>query len=263
MDVTDVLRGRMQEPGGLQWMAVASAVAHAAALASVILAPSGWLAIGAREPRTVITITLGGGSGGPANGGLTAIGGRAVQTEAPPEALKRPEPVRPPAAKTPAMTVPVQGRAPLKASSAAAVKQAPEAARGRTPTRGSEVVSGSALVETLARGQGFGLSTSGGSGSGSRLDVADFCCPDYLVLMVEKIRANWKSQAEVPAEAVVKYTIQRDGTITSSELEKSSGYTALDISALRAVASTRQLPPLPAPFPNPTLTVHLNFQYTR
>jgi TonB family protein len=263
MEVTDVLRDRMQEPGGLPWMAAASAIAHGAALATVILAPAGWLATAAREPRTVMTITLGGGSGGPANGGLTAIGGRAVQTEAPPEALKRPEPVRPPAAKTPAMTVPVPGRPAVRASSSAAVKQAPEGARGRTPTRGSEVASGSALVETLARGQGFGLSTSGGSGSGSRLDVADFCCPDYVVLMVEKIRANWKSQAEVPAEAIVRYTIQRDGTIVDPEIEKSSGYTALDISALRAVVTTRQLPPLPAPFPHSTLGVHLNFEYRR
>jgi hypothetical protein len=35
----------------------------------------------------------------------------------------------------------------------------------------------------------------------------------------------------------------------------------LDLAALRAVVGTRTLNPLPAPFPNPTLTVHLNFQY--
>ena len=81
--------------------------------------------------------------------------------------------------------------------------------------------------------------------------------------MVEKIRANWNAQAEVAGDAVIKFTIQRDGTITAPEREKSSGYTALDINALRAVVGARQLPPLPAAFPNPTLTVHLNFQYTR
>ena len=119
------------------------------------------------------------------------------------------------------------------------------------------------LFRSGARGQGFGLSTSGGVGSGSTLDVADFCCPDYIAQMVEKIRANWTARAEVPGQVLVKYTIQRDGTIAGAEVERSSGYTALDISALRAVIGTRQLLPLPGAFPNQTLTVHLNFQYTR
>jgi protein TonB len=263
MDVTDVLRDRMHEPGGLQRMVVLSVLVHAAAMAMVVLAPGGWLSQHASEPKTVMTISLGGGNGGPSNGGMSEIGGRAVQAVTPPEA--KPEPLRPPAAKTPEMTVPIPGKAPVKTARKPApeVKEAPDQARGRTPTRGAEVREGTALAETGARGQGFGLSTGGGAGSGSRLDVENFCCPDYLMLMVEKIRANWNAQAEVPGEVVVKFTIQRDGTITNAEREKSSGYTALDINALRAVVGARQLPPLPAAFPNPTLTVHLNFQYTR
>jgi outer membrane biosynthesis protein TonB len=46
-------------------------------------------------------------------------------------------------------------------------------------------------------------------------------------------------------------------------VEQSSGYSALDLNALRAVVITRQLPALPDAFPNPTLPVHLNFQYIR
>jgi TonB family protein len=42
---------------------------------------------------------------------------------------------------------------------------------------------------------------------------------------------------------------------------RSSGSPVLDFAALRAVAQTRTLPPLPAQFSNPTLTVNLNFQY--
>ena len=81
--------------------------------------------------------------------------------------------------------------------------------------------------------------------------------------MVEKIRSNWNARAEVAGQVFVKYTIQRDGTLVGMEIESGSGYAALDINALRAVVSTRQLLPLPAAFPNPTLTVHLNFKYTR
>jgi TonB family protein len=252
----------MPEPAGLQRMVAVSLLVHGAALALFVVAPGNWLSPAASEPKTVMTITLGGGNAGPTNGGTNAIGGRAIQTEAPPD-LKRPEPVRPPAAKTPEMTVPAPGKPATRAAPAVAVKQAPEEARARTPTRGAEPREGSAVAETGARGQGFGLSTSGGAGSGSKLDVENFCCPEYLMLMVEKIRTNWNPQAEVAGETMIKFTIQRDGAITGPELEKSSGYTALNINALRAVVGARQLPPLPAAFPNPTLTVHLNFQYTR
>jgi TonB family protein len=253
----------MHEPGGLQRMAVLSILVHGAALAALMLAPGNWLSQADAPPRTVMTISLGGGNGGPASGGMTSIGGRAVQAVTPPEAPKRPEPVRPPAARTPEMTVPTPERATRRSAPAAPVKQAPDQARGTTPTKGAEIRDGSAIAETGARGQGFGLTTSGGAGSGSTIDVADFCCPEYLVDMVNRIRANWNARAEVAGSVIILFTIQRDGTLTGASVEKTSNYTALDISALRAVMATRQLTPLPPAFPNPSLTVHLNFQYTR
>jgi TonB family protein len=263
LDVTDVLRDRMRESGGFQRMAVVSAMVHGAVFAALVLAPGGWLSQPEQAPKTVMTISLGGGNSGPASGGMTPIGGRAIQTATPLEAPKRPEPARLPAAKTPEMTVPIPGRAPRKAAPPTPVKQAPEQARGTTPTRGAETRDGSAISETGARGQGFGLTTSGGAGSGSTIDVANFCCPEYLIDMVNRIRANWDARAEVNGAVIIMFTIQRDGTLASPAVEKTSNYTALDISALRAVMGTRQLTPLPAGFPNPSLTVHLNFQYTR
>jgi TonB family protein len=263
MDVTDVIRDRMQEPSGLQATAVVSALVHAVALAAIVLLSGGLFGERARQPRSVMTISLGGGNGGPENGGLTSIGGRPVQAVIPPEEIKRPEPVRPPAARTPAMTLPKPAAAATKAAPAPAVKQAPDEARGRTPTRGEETSAGSAVAETGARGQGFGLSTSGGVGSGSRLDVADFCCPEYLMLMVEKIRSNWNARAGSSGEVMVVFTIDRDGRIGGVAQETSSGNAVLDLNAMRALVATRQLLPLPSTFPNPSLTVHLNFQYTR
>jgi TonB family protein len=260
MEVSDVLRDRMHEPGGLQQMAAVSTLLHGAALAALIFAPSAWVSHKADAPREVMTITLGGGTPGPENGGFTSIGGRAVQVQTPPEAIKKPEPMRAPAAKAPEMTVPERG---ARARTGAQVTQAPDEARGRTPTRGAEPSAGSSLAETGVRGQGFGLAAGGGAGSGSRLDVADFCCPDYIILMVGKIRENWDQRVETPGETIVKFTIQRDGALTNYEIEKSSGAVMLDNNALRAVIRTRQIPPLPAPFPNATLPVHLNFQYTR
>lgn len=239
-----------------------SLLLHALLLLGVLLAPGAWFLGGPLEPRTVMTISLGEGPPGPANGGLSPIGARAIQTE-PLVAPKRPEPIRPPAARTPEMTVPIPQAKPRPARPAPPVKQAPDDARGRTPTRGPEPQSGAAVAETGVRGQGFGLSSGGGAGSGSRLDVADFCCPDYLLLMVERIRSNWNARAEAVGDTMVKFTILRDGQITAVEVERSSGYAALDINAQRALLMTRSLPALPDQFPNPSLTVHLNFQYRR
>ena len=264
MDVSDVLRDRMQEPGGLQRMVGISVLLHAAAFSLAVVAPAAWFAGQSAVPRTVMTISLGGGAPGPQNGGLTSIGGRPVQAEPLPDAPRR-EAVRPPAAETPAMTLPKNAVTRGKPTTPApVVKQAPSDARGRTPTRGDQVSAGSSLADTGVRGQGFGLSTGGGGGgTGLRLDVGDFCCPDYLLTMTARVQSNWSPRAENPAQAVVKFTIQRDGTITDIELEQSSRYTALDLAAQRALATTRQLPPLPAAYANPSLTIHLTFQYTR
>ena len=261
MDVTDVLRDRMEAPAGLQHMAAVSVLLHGAVLAAVVLAPGGWFARRAEEPRTVMTISLGGGTPGPENGGMTNIAGRAVQAEKPPDAPR--EAVRTPAAKTPEMTVPVPGAKPLRASTTP-VKEGPDSARGRTPARGAETVPGTAVAETGVRGLGFGLSTGGGAGTGSRLDITgDFCCPDYLLLMVEKIRSNWSSRVDAAGETLVMFTILKDGRIVEPRTERSSGYSALDLNAVRALVYTRQLPALPDAFSNPSLTVHLNFQYSR
>jgi TonB family protein len=208
-----------------------------------------------------MTISLDGGTGGPRSGGLNSIGQRPVQALAPPEAPKRPEPVRPPAARAAPMTVPAPDAPRRRAG--ADVKQAPQDARGTTPTRGAEVTRGAAIAETGVRGQGFGLSTGGQPGFGSFLDVSDFCCPEYIALMLERIRSNWNQGAGRLGESMVRFTIQRDGRLADVILEESSGNAVADQNAQRAVLATGQLPPLPTAFPNPTLTVHLSFRYTR
>ena len=259
MDVTDVLRDRMQEPSGFQRMVTVSVVLHAVALAIIVLAPKNLLGRGSADPRQVMTISLGGGGDGPSTGGMTKMGDRPVQEVAPPDAKR--EALRPPAAKVPEMTLPTKNSKVSKTSPAPDIKQAPDQARGRTPAKGAEVAPGSTIAFTGARGQGFGLATGGGPGSGSTLDVADFCCPDYIIAMLERIRAGWNQRQGAAGSVIVKFTIERSGRIVNYEVEKPSGSDVLDLAAMRAVVQTRALNPLPAQFPNPTLTVHLNFQY--
>jgi len=261
MDVTDVLRDRRGEPDGLQKMLVASVAAHVAIAALVMAAPSHLGGRASETPRTVMTISIAGGGTGPQSGGLTSIGGAPVQELRPPAETPKREPVRPPAAKAPEMTVPLPGK-PVKQVAKSEVKQAPAEARGRTPTRGAQVTPGSSIAETGVRGQGFGLSTGGGPGAGSSLEITgDFCCPGYIATMVDRIRGAWNQNQGARGLAFVKFTIQRDGRLTDYIIEKPSGSTPLDLAALRAVAVTKTLPPLPNEYSNPTLVVHLSFEY--
>jgi TonB family protein len=258
MEVSDVLRDRMQRPGGLQRTVTLSIGAHLALAGALVFAPGGLLQH-RKSQVPVMTISLGGG-GGPENGGMTAMGGRPVQEVKPPDEPVKREAVRPPAAKAPEMTVPRENARPTKAPPRE-VKSAPDEARGRTPTRGAEKTAGTAIADTGVRGQGFGLSSGGGPGSGSTLDVADFCCPDYIATMVTMIRRAWNPNQGAAGLAIVKFTVQRDGRLTDVSVTQKSGLDTLDFAAQRAVFATRALPPLPDAFPNPTLTVRLNFRY--
>ncbi|HJZ71408.1 MAG TPA: TonB family protein [Vicinamibacterales bacterium] len=262
MDVTDVLRDRMQQPDGLQRMLTVSVAAHLALAATLIVAPGGLLHRDTR-PATVMTISLGGGGERAENGGMTPMGGRPVQEVKPPDEPVKREAIRPPAAKAPEMTMPLPNAKVTKTAPPPSkpVKSAPEEARGKTPTRGAQVMSGSAIADTGARGQGFGLSSGGGPGSGSTLDVANFCCPEYIATMMMSIRRAWNMNQGMTGQSVVKFTIQRDGRLTDVSVFQSSGIATLDLAAQRAVIQTATLLPLPEQFPNPTLTVRLTFNY--
>ncbi|MBM3776873.1 MAG: TonB C-terminal domain-containing protein [Acidimicrobiia bacterium] len=233
----------------------ASIVAHALLVTGVILMPA---AGPDDEPRLVMAISLG-GSPGPA-GGLSAIGGRAVQQVAPQEA-PRPRAEAPPAAKPPEMTLPSKEARTAPRPSTAPTRT-PEA-RGQRPTTGEEVSEGSARADTGARGRGFGLTGGGGTGSGAYLDVGDFCCPEYLQAVVQAIQRNWNSKQNVTAKTLMQFTIERNGALTKVLVERPSGFVALDMAAQRALLLTQTVPELPAAFSNSTLTVHMWFEYQR
>jgi len=253
--VTTVLLARGREPEGLRKMLAASLALHVAAAAAIIVSPMVWHSRTPDELPTVMTVTLGGGPPGPVSGGMNPMAGRPVQTTEP---ATKPEAVRPPAARTPEMTMPVPKGKPMPKTAA---KTDVEEGRGSTPARGVELRQGAAFGETGAEGSGFGLSTGGQGGEGSYLDVADFCCPEYLSIMTTSIRRNWDSNQSVSGVTMVKFTIRKDGSIEDVSVERPSGYTVLDMAAQRAVGVTRRLPPLPAEYTNDRLTVHLRFEY--
>ena len=102
----------------------------------------------------------------------------------------------------------------------------------------------------------------GGGGTGGFLDVKDFCCPEYLTDMTQRIRGNWAQQQQSVGTVLMKFTILRNGQISDPQIERSSNIFALDQASSRALYLTK-LQPLPAAFPDNQLTVHLSFEYQR
>lgn len=252
-NVTDIIVARSREPEGLQTMVVWSVVGHIALLALGLLwgGPRG-----DDMPRTVMTISLS-GAPGPRTGGQTQIGGQAVQAPPPQEPVKPVQAPPAPAPKAPAMSLPDPRSRPRPQP-----KQAPPDASAKNLNTGEVPREGSTRVDTKVRGQGFGLSSAGGSGAAVTLDVSDFCCNEYLDQMVIAIRRNWDQRQNIVGSTTMMFTVLRNGAIQSPQVEKSSGFVALDNAAMRALQLSR-LPPLPPAFENPTLTVHLRFDFER
>jgi TonB family protein len=254
--VSEILIERSRVAEGLSRMFAVSLMAHAALAAVLVLAPTGWGPSVRDEEPMMISI---GGTEGPDTPGLTSIAERPVQTVAAPDekpvdappAPKAPEMVEPsPVSKPTARTKPVEK--PVAKSST------------RKPTAGEEVKTGDARVKTGGAAIPFGgLATGGGGDTGVRLDVGNFCCPDYLQTMVRRIRQSWDAKQGASGQVGVKFTIRRDGMLTNVEVEEPSGQAMLDLESRRAVLMTRQLPPLPREFTPQNLTVHMTFNYKR
>lgn len=263
--VTAVLAERATDVRGLRRTIVLSIVGHAV-LAAVLLVWAGRASDTVTDDlRPVMTVSLG-GAPGPRAGGMTMMG-RPFQATAPLPEVAKPAPVRRPVdTAPPAMVLPDPRTRPSRTPPARPSREAAAATQRPAPGEppaGTGAAQAGGEANPL-RGLGFGgLSTGGGGGAGGYLDVKNFCCPDYLVTMVQVIQRNWNSRQEVNGQTLVTFRIQRDGRITDIELERSSGYAALDLTAQRALFLTQRVPVLPAAFPDDHLTIHLWFQYFR
>lgn len=255
--VSSAIASRIRETESLRKSLALSATAHLFGLAAIVVLPQ-LVGLKGGPPETVMTISLG-GVAGPVSGGMTPLSGRPVQQAVPTPELPRPQPVRPPAQKTPEMVDPSRI---VKQPPRPAVTTAPKEAVGRTPTTGAEARKGVGNDPKGAATNEAGLSTGGG-GDNSQVAMGNFCDPQYLGQMISLIHRNWNSRQAVVGTPIVRYVIQRDGALTDVSLKQSSGYAVLDFNAQRAVQATRAIPPLPSCYPNPTFIVNLTFEYTR
>jgi TonB family protein len=252
-EVSDILQARARRRERMTPMVVVSAAAHASIF--IVLALMS-LHAASTPPPQVFTVSFA-GSEGPRNGGENPMGGRAVERVAPPETKRNVEPPPPP---KPKMALPEPKPAKPRAEATTA-RVAPPAVKPPVPG-GDEIRQGSTPLDTGAKGPGFGLNTGGGGVPGVKLDVSNFCCPDYLEQVFDRIKESWKKDEGRPGSVIVRFTIRRDGSVDGTAIEKSSGFAPHDFEARRAVQIVR-LDRLPDRFSGEQLTMHLTFTYER
>lgn len=111
-----------------------------------------------------------------------------------------------------------------------------------------------ALGRATGSPQGFGTIT---------MEASGFPFGWYLQAVQRKISEKWAPPPErVPeGRAVVRFEIGRDGQVRQPAMEDSSGDSAYDQAALRAIKEANPFPPLPAEFKEPGLLIHLGFNF--
>jgi protein TonB len=168
--------------------------------------------------------------------------------------LPPPPPVTPPTAAPAAPTTPPRLPDPPRLA-------APPAAPATPATPPAPVAAARPGVEPIRLGKPNAPTTSTGS---IAVDASDFPFTYYLRLIQSKIGERWtppRAAASGGERVVVLFEIQRDGQIREPSVERSSGNTLYDQSALRAVMEASPFPPLPPEFKASSLRVHFGFEF--
>jgi len=145
----------------------------------------------------------------------------------------------------------------------AEVNERKKPARKKTETKPAPQPETEASNTQTMEKQGLPEGVELGSEFGSaRLDAAGFDSPYYLNIVFSKIRRSWDNPFEGrdSISCVIYFVIDRQGRISDSAIENSSGLPAYDQAALRAVLGSKP-PPLPNQFGSEELGIHLEFRY--
>ena len=91
-------------------------------------------------------------------------------------------------------------------------------------------------------------------------DAEDFTYAYYTRRLVAAIRARWTRPPIDDVEALVRFRIASDGTVSELELIESSGVSRFDNAGLRAIELASPVPPLPRSFRKPSLGVTMRIR---
>jgi periplasmic protein TonB len=149
---------------------------------------------------------------------------------------------------TPALPRPGDKELPSVAS---APKPAPVLPPPTTPAR-VEPPSSPPIGSPSGSPQGAGAVT---------LNVADFPYAWYIQAVHRKIQERWEGRAIEGRQPEIIFEIERNGRLRRVAVGKTSGNSAYDQLAVRAISEANPFPALPDGFEKPTLTVGLQFVY--
>jgi protein TonB len=275
-----------EERPARRWFA-ASALWHAAVIGAFFLPI--WRS--ADEPLPVTATMLfeepgssgaaGAGSGGGGeNASVTATESRpATPTEtAEPQAQEAtPQPPRPESkvATLPEKPKPKPSPAPPKPRAKPRPPPAPPVQRAEAARTPAQATPGPARGAGTAANAPSQTGTSGnagvgrgneGPGQGALGEGAEGPGDEYF----ERLRRHLKryqrwpeSSEEERGTAVVTFTIARDGTVRSAEIERSSGYAILDEATLDMLRRASPVPPLPSTFRGEQITISIPAEWKR
>ncbi len=91
-------------------------------------------------------------------------------------------------------------------------------------------------------------------------DAEDFTYAYYTTRLVAAIKARWTRPPIDGVEALVRFRIASDGTVSELELIKSSGVPRFDNAGLRAIELASPVPPLPRSFRKSSLGVTMRIR---
>jgi TonB family protein len=159
--------------------------------------------------------------------------------------------------------IPLRGRTPPKKSAKSAANN--DRYRPYSEPKSNQVYSstGGAMVSPMMGSTGSGGATGLGKGSplGDRFGA-------YAALLQQRIAQSWKTQDIDPRirtapPVIVNFTILRNGTIKDIRVKTSSGNTAIDRSAERALYDVARVDPLPAAYERDEVVIEFWFELRR
>jgi TonB family protein len=143
----------------------------------------------------------------------------------------------------------------------------PQTATGRTGTGGTDGLKMGISAGNGSGGDGTSGDGTGGDGGGGGIGTY-FPYAYYVDTVRNKISSSWYSSLVEPGlkgrfVSAVYFKILRSGQITDVRVEKASGISSLDLSAMRAVENAAPFAALPGDFQYPHLIVHFEFEWEK
>ena len=103
-------------------------------------------------------------------------------------------------------------------------------------------------------------------GKSIQLNTKQFEFQSYYINLKRKIELVWEypylaRESGLQGRLLMRFVINRDGSLAEAKVLRSSGFALLDREALRAVHDAAPFPPLPARMNSDRLVVNATFEY--